>query len=185
MKIKQAVTFLFIFGFAIYNLCPVLMQGNCGLPLSDATSIGESSQHCHRETPAPRFQWDLKQELKSTPTGFKATPIRSGFKGTCHVPTTGSEKEDSNTPHQNNRHAVNCCVIGIELTRPSESDNLNQHRWKPLSSRVVLPSPSTIPPVCEAAFHPHPVINLYDCFEACPVSPRAPPVSFSLLQSHI
>ena len=37
MKFKRIVTLLFLFSFAIYNLCPILMQGDCGFSVSDAT----------------------------------------------------------------------------------------------------------------------------------------------------
>ena len=61
MKSKSIVSVIFLFSFSIYLLCPLLMQGNCGFSLVDASLTGEApscskcSNPCHTDTdPAPQ-----------------------------------------------------------------------------------------------------------------------------------
>ena len=164
MKIKQIATLLFFLSFAIYNLCPLLMQGNCGFSVSDSTSIAESSQHCHLLVATPRLDWDLNQGV-------------SGLKAACCVSKSGGEEGSKNAPQPENRNAENCCVIGLELLNPSKSDPLNQLLITTLSLIAAIPSPAQAPSLSETAFrHVRPVRHHYDYFPIHSISSRAPPL---------
>ncbi len=167
MKFKQIVTLLFLLSFAIYNLCPLLMQGNCGFSLPDSVPIAESSQHCHKEVAPPRLDWDLNKGV-------------AGLFAACCIPTTGCEKEDSNTPRQENRNAENCCFIGLELLNPSKSDPLDQLLITALSLVAAIPSPIQAPFLSELALrHVHPARHHYDYFPVHQISLRGPPLFLS------
>ena len=167
MKFKQAVTLIFLFRFAIYSLCPILMQGSCGFPLPDSVRIAESSQHSHKDVATPRLDWDLNQGV-------------SALQAPCCIPTTGGEKGDSNTPRQNNRNAENCCVIGLELLNPSKSDPLNQLLITTLSLIAAIPSPAAASPLSEPTFrHVRLVRHHYDYFSFHQISLRGPPLFLS------
>ena len=135
MKIKQAISLLFLFSFSIYNLCPVLMQGRCGFSVVDSTSIVETS-----------------------------------CSSCCNA-------EAEETSQQEGHQVGNCCFVGLELTRPNESDDLDLSQLfsTTFSLMVVLVPLPTLLPSDEAAFYPHPFQNLYEYFSACHVFPRAPP----------
>ena len=170
LKIKPTLTFVFLISFAIYNLCPVLMQGDCGPRLSGASSLGESSRHCHRATATPQLQWDVAQRSESK----------------YHIPQRGDGAEHPNAPRPDSLPGEKCCFIGMELVRPNQSDTLNQHLPRTFLPCVIIPRAPALHPVGEAAaFRPHPFINLYDCFFTPQTSPRAPPAGFSLQLSHI
>ena len=153
MKMKQVVTFLFLFSFSVYNLCPVLIQGNCGVLVVNSTPVGAIS-----------LSFPAKTAKDSTP--------RCEGPGTCaSCCKTGA----SNTSPREKPQVGNCCFLGLELVRPDESDDLSQYRGMPLSSSVVIPSPSTLPLADETAFCPHLFVDLYDYFAVYQISPRAPP----------
>jgi hypothetical protein len=169
MKFKRTITILFFLSFTIYNLCPLLMQGNCGFSLSDLTALAESSQHCQRDAAPPRSHWDMKQ-------------ITPGLKAACCVSKSGGEERSKNTPQQENenRNPENCCVIGLELLNPSKSDSLNQRLSTTLSLIAANPPPAPAPPLSEPAFrHVRPVRHHYDYFPVHQISLRGPPLFLS------
>ncbi len=141
MKIKPIISILFLFSFSFYNLCPALMQGDCGFSVLDSTSIGKipscpsCSNHCNTET--------------------------------------------ENTPQQEKPQIGNCCFVGLELTVPNESNDLDLSKLfhTTLSLIVVLSSPSAFSPSYETALRPRPFLNFYAYFPICQASPRAPPHS--------
>ena len=176
MKFKQLIILFFFVSFSIYNLCPVLMQGNCGFSQSDSVPIAEGSQHCQRETAPPQFHWDMEQGI----SGLQAAPIRLGFKATCCVSKSDGEEGSSNAPQRENRHAENCCIIGLELLNPSKSDPLNQLLITTFSVIAAIPSPSAVPPLSQPTFrHVHPVTHYYDYFPVHQISLRGPPLFLS------
>ncbi len=131
MKFKQIVTFIFLFSFANYNLCAILMQGDCGFDVSDAT---------------------------------------------C---STACETEPKDTPQQKHR-ASNCCAIGLQLTRPSESHHVSQTLFVTLPLIVEIPTLPAIPSLYKSAFRAdRPFKNPYDYFPVHHVSSRAPPLFLS------
>ena len=172
MKVKPIVSILFLSCFSIYILCPVLMQGNCELPLSDSTPAKEGSQHCHRETLPTEFDWDMKQ-------------IASGHRAACCVPTGGREEGNSDAPQQQTPRVGNCCFIGLEFTFPNTSDLDLSHLFRTaFSLTVVLPFPSVLFASHETVLRPRPFLNLSEHFPAYQIFPRAPPYS-PLQYSHI
>ncbi len=165
MKSKPIVSFLFLSCFSIYILCPVLMQGNCELSLSDSTPPKGGSQHCHRETLPNEFHWDVKQ-------------VASGHKAACCAPTSGREAGNSDAPQQQNPQVGNCCFIGLEFTFPNESDlDLNYLFRTAFSLTFVVPFPSVLFASHETVLRPPSFLNLYEHFPAYQIFPRAPPHS--------
>ena len=148
MKDKPVITLIFLCSFIVYNLCPLLMQGDCGHVLNHSTQVSETQQHC---------QHNDNQTIL-------------GGKASCCMSANGSP---ATVPRQND-HYENCCFVELQLIRPSDAHHLTQF----LSKYFVLEVPTAaMPEIGKATLCTQPFEELHDYLPSCQNSPRAPPHS--------
>jgi hypothetical protein len=89
-------------------------------------------------------------------------------------------KGAENPSQRNNHQAGNCCAVGLQLARPSESHPVSQTLQIAFPLIVALPSFSAVPPAHEADFRPeHPAKKRYAYFPVHQIPARAPPLFLS------
>ena len=90
------------------------------------------------------------------------------------------EKGAENTPQRKNHQARNCCAVGLQLVRSSESHLVSQTLQIAFPLIVDLPSCSTLSPAHKADFRPNrPSQNFYAYLPVHHLSSRAPPLFLS------